>query len=98
MEQGMIKFTVSHDIREQMKPHHRLIQGAIATIANKSMGVSVEAPHALSRKESGVIVNGREITIKSDYLLDEEKSTGMDKPRRLTKPSMTCKHFGKPKD
>ncbi len=66
----MLRYDMSRDTRKAMAPHARLVQGAIAVLANRQLGGD-ETPHAIFKTEGGVVVNRREIAIKSDYVIDD---------------------------
>ena len=76
----MIRYTLDDADRDIMRTRHRDVQGAIAVIANKMMGVKEVEPQAIGKAEGGVVVNGCEICIKWDFLCDDWKRTGLNAP------------------
>lgn len=66
-----IPYTMDPGLRAAMAPHHRLVQAAIAVLANKTLGVSPSDALGINKFEGGVSVNAREICIRQGNVADD---------------------------
>ena len=64
----MLEYTVPEDFLAATKMHHRCVQKAIATLANRSLNIDAP-PRGISRHEGGVQINGQVIRIKRTTVL-----------------------------
>lgn len=76
----MVRFKVNRTTKELLIAHSRQIQATIAVLANGRCGKECTAPQGLVH-DSGVIVNGKEILIKYNYIADR---TTEQHPIRVT--------------
>lgn len=67
----MLMYSVSQDARELMNRDPARVKSAIATIANQKCGVESFEVEGIFKWEGGVVVNLRQIAIKSGYVVDD---------------------------
>lgn len=66
----MIQYHVGAYAKAEFSKDIRLVQGAIAAIANSGFSLG-SPPKGIFKYEGGVVVNNREIAIKKDILVDD---------------------------
>jgi len=68
----MQKFDISKADRRLLLPQHRRFQASVSKLANAKLGLAEESYiNGIFKVEGGVMVNGREIAIKADYVVDD---------------------------
>jgi hypothetical protein len=68
----MVPFDISERLREEMAPHHRAVQAAIAVLANRHLGIEAR-PEGIGKFQGGVRVAGRDICIGPNAVADDKK-------------------------
>ena len=63
-------YSISKESKAELSKDIRLVQGAIATIANSAFSINSE-PRGIFKYEGGVVVNGSEIAIHSGFVKDD---------------------------
>lgn len=66
----MLEYTLSAKTRAKMAKEHRAVQTAISSIANQSFR-NPGPPDGIGKYEGGVRVNGREICIRKNNVMDD---------------------------
>lgn len=69
----MKRYDLSPAMRMKLAVHHRVVQGAIAILANRRFEIDVKLPEGISKFEGGVIVNHCEIAIYKTCASDDWK-------------------------
>lgn len=75
----MVRFKINSATKCMLLFHNRRIQATIAVLANARMGKQCTSPVGLIH-DSGVVVNGKEIVIKDNFIADR---TTEDHPIRV---------------
>ncbi|MDD3371085.1 MAG: hypothetical protein PHE27_04580 [Alphaproteobacteria bacterium] len=67
----MKEFVLSDELREQLAPHHRLFQAAVAATANRKRNTGDPVARCAIKYCGGVRVEYRQIVIKQDHVQDD---------------------------
>lgn len=80
----MKKFHLDDDIVKLMAQRPRAVQVEIARRANRKLGVESAHLQGIAKFEGGVIVGNREITIQTDFVIDDMQSQKVATPEEIS--------------
>lgn len=76
----MIHYELDADTRARMAADPAAVKAAIAILANQRLGADVTMPRGIFKYEGGVVVNGKEIAIKREGVMDDWSYDPAPKP------------------
>lgn len=67
----MIPYELDRSAREIMAADSAAVKAAIAILANQHVGADATNPKGIYKYEGGVVVDGKEVAIKSDHVMND---------------------------
>lgn len=78
----MVRYEIlPKEIRELFRSHHARVKRALSVYANERFGFTEYA--GIFKYEGGIVVNRREIAIKSGYVKDDWNRSDEEKPEEI---------------
>lgn len=70
----MLSYKLDAETRALMSQDPSAVKAAIAVLANQMVGADIANPRGIFKYEGGVFVNGKEIAIKNDHVVNDYSS------------------------